>query len=80
MSELQVENLQNSCDLLTMQETSLIMGGAGNVTIKDSFNDTVAGGLGGDVIVTDPLQVNVDGREIYGLKDFGIPPEFLDKI
>ena len=80
MSELQVKNLPSSGDSLTMQETSLIIGGAGNVTIKDSFNDTVTGGLSDDVIVTDPLQVNVDGREIYGLKDFGVPPEFLDKI
>lgn len=79
MSEIQVKNLQNSCDLLTMKETSLIIGGAGNVNIKESFNDTLSGNNLGDgsVIITDPLRV----EGLYSFEEgFGVSPEFLDKI
>lgn len=83
MSELQIKKLQQSktSNSLTMRETSSIIGGARDIiNIEDSFNDTVIGGSGPDVIVTDPRQVNVDGKEIIGLEDFGVPAEFLDRI
>ncbi|MEM7595142.1 MAG: hypothetical protein AAF383_27200 [Cyanobacteria bacterium P01_A01_bin.83] len=72
MSKLQVKNLHKpkTSNLLTVPETSFIVGGTVDILIESSFNDTVIGGSGNDVIITDPMQVSVNGREIYNLEDF----------
>ena len=66
MSKLKIKQIQKSevLNSLTIQETSLIMGGDRSVIIDSSFNDIVISGAGDDVIITDPLQFNVNGREL----------------
>ena len=62
MSDLKTRNLHRlkTGNLLTTEETSLIIGGT-TVTINNSFNDLVDAGDGNDLIFTGPGNDTVIG-------------------
>jgi hypothetical protein len=62
MFNLHLQDLRKSktSDLLSIQETSLIIGGGKRGTtkkIEKSFNDVIYGGDGDDVIYSDPISL-----------------------
>lgn len=63
MSDLKAQDLRKTktFDLLTTQETSLIVGGS-RVKFYNSFRDLVRGGMGNDRIITGPGNDTVYGN------------------